>query len=282
MTTPDVEEVTQFLVRHIRRRTRLVSDREKKKERKRNRINIVEIFAITVGLQYGNMALPRHRLLLLTAHCHSYKPSLPCTSSIKCTSARYSFSTDSNQDDDNKHSLAGPMHSLLRSRRTATRLVHSLDDSKRQQEQDYIAQALNRAVACAQMAPNHKRTEPFSFKKIMASSQSAQTLAEISYQITLNKSSSSSSQPVAERKRQKWLEIPAFLVALIHDNQDPSSLVTCDNEAFQELPFMPPKTERQLEDVSSIFFFFYVVFRLWFYYFLSKKKSYLIWNPILS
>lgn len=144
------------------------------------------------------------------------------------------------------------MHSLLRSRRTATRLVHSLDDSKRQQEQDYIAQALNRAVACAQMAPNHKRTEPFSFKKIMASSQSAQTLAEIAYQITLNKSSSS--QPVAERKRQKWLEIPAFLVALIHDNQDPSStLVTCDKEAFQELPFMPPKTERQLEDVSSIF-----------------------------
>ena len=219
------------------------------------------------------MALPRHRLFLLATHCHSYKQSLPCTSSINCTSARYSLSTDSNQDDDNQHSLAGPMHSLLRSRRTATRLVHSLDDSKRQQEQDYIAQALNRAVACAQMAPNHKRTEPFSFKKIMASSQSAQTLAEISYQITLNKSSSS--QPVAERKRQKWLEIPAFLVALIHDNQDPSStlVVTCDKEAFQELPFMPPKTERQLEDVSSIFFFFSMWFSAFVFIISCKKIS---------
>jgi hypothetical protein len=96
------------------------------------------------------------------------------------------------------------------------------------------------------MAPNHKRTEPFSFRRFFVGSLAAQHLAELSYQVTL---SSSSSAPNAEAKRKKWLEIPAFLVTLVHENQ--SSSVSTTTTPYEPLPYAPPETDRQLEDVST-------------------------------
>jgi hypothetical protein len=138
--------------------------------------------------------------------------------------------------------LALSLQSILKARRTATGLTHALGN--RQEEQQKLIQALHRAVVCAQMAPNHKRTEPFSFRQILHSSQSAQSVAEIAYQVAAN----TRSIPVAERKRQKWSEIPAFLVTLVHENQ--SAPIRDHAEAYQALPYSPPETERQLEDVS--------------------------------
>lgn len=157
-----------------------------------------------------------------------------------------SFSDESSSfTEDNDNKLAISLQSILKARRTATCLTHAQALGNRQEEQQKLIQAMQRAVVCAQMAPNHKRTEPVSFRQILHSSQSAQTLAEISYQVAAN----TKSIPVGERKRQTWSEIPAFLVTLVHENQiaaptrDPA-------EAYHALPYSPPETDRQLEDVS--------------------------------
>jgi hypothetical protein len=175
---------------------------------------------------------------------------------------------DSDDDDDGdsfpsmmSSSSALQLQSVLQTRRTAMRLTHSttLDDdtNNRASERAFLVQALNRAVQCAQMAPNHKRTEPFSFRRFVADTSTAQQLADISYQVTLAKTKSA---PNAEAKRKKWLDIPAFLVTLVHENQTicPSmididggtSTTTTTTSPYQASPYTPPETEQQLEDVS--------------------------------
>jgi hypothetical protein len=153
-------------------------------------------------------------------------------------------SHDQDIDDDDDEYLSSALRSLLLNRRTATRLTFTLEN--REAEKHYLMEALDRAVECAQMAPNHKCTEPFSFTRFLASSQASQDLAEISYQVTLAKTQS---VPNAEGKRKKWLEIPAFLVASVHENQSPVEY-TETMSSYEALPFSPPETERQLEDVS--------------------------------
>ncbi len=122
-----------------------------------------------------------------------------------------------------------------------------------QQQQQTLKRALDRAVACAQMAPNHKRTEPFSLKRFLMGSKAAHHLADISYNVTLRKSGS---EPNAHAKRLKWRAIPGFLVMLVHENQRSSSSseqspVLGETDAYALLPYSPPETERQLEDVSE-------------------------------
>lgn len=215
-------------------------------------------------------------------------------------------------DESSLTSMSSALQSLLLTRRTATRLAfqsqedhsngddnmrndnnkknhHSNNDvvsigMSRKEEMKFLQEALDRAVACAQMAPNHKRTEPFSFRRFFASSETAQQLAEITYQVTLAKTASKFTVDSdddddddminnksnnnhnnnngggianAEGKRQKWLQIPAFLVTLVHNNQSPVDIDN-DDEAtattmslpYVALPYEPPQTERQLEDVS--------------------------------
>jgi hypothetical protein len=141
-------------------------------------------------------------------------------------------------------------HSLLLSRRTASKpLTFSTTDDApelRQLEIDHIRNAVDRAVQAAQMAPNHKRTEPFTFVRFWSGSQSAERLADICYQVTLRQKS----EPVARKKREKWARIPAFLVALVHDNQHAVDAHECD-DPYDQLTFVPPMTNRQLEDVSG-------------------------------
>jgi hypothetical protein len=157
---------------------------------------------------------------------------------------------DDDDDEEDSFSSSIPstlLQSFLLHRRTVTRLTHRFEN--REAEQQLLRAALDRAVECAQMAPNHKRTEPFSFRRFLAGSLAAQQLAEISYQVTLLSNSSVSSAPNAEAKRKKWLEIPAFLVTLVHENQ--SSSVCTTSTPYEPLPYTPPETERQLEDVST-------------------------------
>jgi hypothetical protein len=63
------------------------------------------------------------------------------------------------------------------------------------------------------------------------------------------------SEPVARKKREKWLQIPAFLVALVHNNQNPTTKEiggsNDDDAIYDPLEYVPPNSERQLEDVSS-------------------------------
>eukprot|EP00980_Cylindrotheca_fusiformis_P007177 scaffold1513_cov141-Cylindrotheca_fusiformis.AAC.4 len=145
-----------------------------------------------------------------------------------------------------KENSALAFQSLLKERRTGTVLKHSSSLESRQEEQQEIAQALERAVACAQMAPNHRLTEAFSFRQIMHSSQSANAISEIVYQVVAN----ARSIPVAKQKREKWSEATAFLVSLVHDNQK-SQLDANPDDEYVPLPYSPPETERQLEDYAA-------------------------------
>lgn len=175
----------------------------------------------------------------------------------KLTPSRKSLSTSANhihtngirseEDEYLPGDQAAAFQSILLNRRTATRLkpVKGCDP---QQEQHRLVLALDRAVKCAQMAPNHKYTEPFSFRRFLAGSRTAQQLADISYHVTLRKTDS---PPNAESKRQKWLEIPGFLVALVHQNQMALEDCSSTDDAYRALPYMPPETERQLEDYAS-------------------------------
>lgn len=132
--------------------------------------------------------------------------------------------------------------SLIKDRRTGTSLVYTLND--REKEQELIKAAIHRAVECAHFAPNHKRTEPTSFVQIMSDSSAARELGEIVYQV----SARTKSVPVGEKKKEKWSQIPAYLVAIVHENQ--SALKIDETAKFDALPYAPPETERQLEDVS--------------------------------
>jgi hypothetical protein len=146
-------------------------------------------------------------------------------------------------------SMTTAFQALLMNRRTATRLKGGADDGNSSFTEQRLIEALDRAVECAQMAPNHKRTEPFSFRRFLRGSKTAQDLADISYNVTLKKNGS---EPDARAKRQKWLEIPGFLVILVHDNQsDENSQGPSQTDTYELLRYSPPETERQLEDVST-------------------------------
>ena len=167
--------------------------------------------------------------------------------------------------DDERHEVTGidpsmttAFQSLLMTRRTASHWKGPSQEGTFSSvaAEEKLKRALDRAVACAQMAPNHKRTEPFSFKRFLMGSKAANHLADISYNVTLRKSGS---EPNAHAKRLKWLAIPGFLVMLVHENQrsssssEGSSVQWCESDDYRYalLPYSPPETERQLEDVSE-------------------------------
>ena len=184
------------------------------------------------------------RLLSTSAHSSAINPSS-------------SRDDDDDDDADEQHdledspagdgvsSLARSFQSILETRHTASKLTLS-DATPR--ESELLQAALTRAVVCARMAPNHKRTEPWSMRRLMAPSPATEQLAEIAYQVDYNKKESHVS---AENKKSKWLAIPAFLVTLVHANQEEVVIqddTTCS--PHDVLPFVAPETERQLEDVS--------------------------------
>jgi hypothetical protein len=187
------------------------------------------------------------------------------------------------------HLLSEAMQSLLMSRRTATRLEftttsnpnddgatpinsptsQSVSSPHRQQEElqrradeeEALLEALHRAVVAGRMAPNHKRTEPFSFVRFVSSSHAARQLADIAYHVALRKTGGS--EAAARKKRDRWSCVPAFLVTLVHENHRPPRLDFTDGvdaggggdvdagRPYEPLGYVPPTTERQLEDVSS-------------------------------
>jgi hypothetical protein len=179
---------------------------------------------------------------------------------------------ESVKEDNTTTELSDAMQALLMSRRTVSKLVHTTSADApavaenhefnmkmnsrltRENEDQLLMAAMDRAVRVGQMAPNHKQTEPFSFRRFLWSSQSARALADICFQVTLARKGS---EPLARKKREKWAQIPAFLVTLVHENQEPLEApqqttgdTLNDPSLFEALEYLPPNTERQLEDVS--------------------------------
>lgn len=112
-----------------------------------------------------------------------------------------------------------------------------------------INEAIERAVQCAMSAPNHKRTEPFTFKQMFSQTSSSNELVEIAYHVAL----CHKGEDIAKSKREKWSMVPAFLIAIV--NGQPKQLFDCcaitEDKIYLPLDPMMPASERQLEDYAS-------------------------------
>ena len=167
--------------------------------------------------------------------------------------------------EDKKEKLAQQFQSMIMTRRTVSRfqdVTVNHDDDKNNYE--WIQSAIERAVSCAITAPNHFRTEPVTCRRFTNQSNTGKDLLDICFQVALQRQGSIQS---AQQKRDKWSQIPAFVLVTV-ENQPPQVLLETNpspknshnyddhgdvNNTFgpyDTLPFTPPQTELQLEDVS--------------------------------
>ena len=167
---------------------------------------------------------------------------------------------DSSVSLEGKFHLPAEFQNMLQTRRTTSRIAPLTAPMPIYEEHDYWREALERAVLCGYQAPNHKRTEPFTFKRMIAPSDRTERLAEIAYRVALRQvateQSSLTSEQVthkklkAQRKKEKWSQIPAFLVATVEEESIFENDLETLNE-YDQLPYMPPQSERALENYAS-------------------------------
>jgi len=147
-------------------------------------------------------------------------------------------------DDDDLATKISSFQYLLSTRRSVSSFLPLKHD---------LRPALDRSLLCAQNAPNHKRTEPFVFKRLLRQT-AIDRLAQIAYEVTLQRRSEKDpegAKSFAERKKVKWSQVPAYLVALVEGQPIQEQAVEANDNLFDEIPFVGPQTERQLEDVSG-------------------------------
>jgi len=173
---------------------------------------------------------------------------------VSSTEEQEELETSDLSDDSSRVApLAESLQALLVSRRTVSRfLPPSL------QQTQWLRSALDRAVRCAQNAPNHKRTEPFLFKRILFPSPSLERLGDIIYEFTLQKRKDNdvAAEKFAAKKRDKWSHIPAYMVALIEDQPNQEQELQKPekegaNPMYLEYQYAAPETEKQLEDYAA-------------------------------
>ena len=170
-------------------------------------------------------------------------------------------STDESQQSGD--GLSEAFQNMIQTRRTSGRLIPLKTlPPLYEHEQDFWIDALDRAVRCGQQAPNHKRTEPFTFKRMIAVSEATKRLADIAYHVDMRKrlhpvgegepsdTEKVTAQQRAQRKREKWGQIPAFLVTVLSEETYNSEPVRNCHE-YDPLPYQPPLTERALEDYAA-------------------------------
>ena len=122
---------------------------------------------------------------------------------------------------------------------------------------EYLRGAISRGVACAASAPNHKVTEPSTFRRILAPSAASERLLVIAHEVTLRRlldgklSGEGACRSEAARKREKWATVPAFVVATVGGMDDQVSSGGAEYDPYGELPHVPPSTIAQLEDHAS-------------------------------
>jgi nitroreductase len=169
--------------------------------------------------------------------------------------------------------------SMIKDRRTTSNYspipIH-MDISQITRLQD----AMKRAIACATTAPNHHRTEPTTYYRILAHTKACDHLLDICYNVSLCKNLKKKSRTMeearisAKSKKDKWKNtIGGYLVVCvgnqpIQDDQYPykeAMAITTEEEHelegedmqddfnywYDTIPLQPPQTERQLEDYAS-------------------------------
>jgi nitroreductase len=134
---------------------------------------------------------------------------------------------------------ATALQSLLRTRRTTSHYRYPSHHSM-----EFYRAAIDRAVAAGRSAPNHKRTEAVSFRRI-ASDTTISRLADIASKVSQNPS-----------KGEKWKRTPSFLVTLVHqdtmqEEEDVSTTTTPEDFLYKPMTYIPPTSTMELEDYAA-------------------------------
>lgn len=131
-----------------------------------------------------------------------------------------------------------------------------------------LQESIARAIECATYAPNHHRTEPTTYYRIIANTEACNKLMDICYNVALcrniKKKSRKEAEINAEAKKNKWQNtIGGYIVVCVgnqpvqDDECDPNKPLLMDNSEqdldywYDTMPMRPPQTERQLEDYAS-------------------------------
>jgi nitroreductase len=160
------------------------------------------------------------------------------TTNANATTGESSSSSSSSVRQHQPNATATALQSLLRTRRTSSNYqyppLHSVDF--------YIA-ALDRAVAAGRTAPNHKRTEAVSFRRI-AAPDTIRKLADIATKVSNNPA-----------KGEKWQRTPAFLVTLVHhetvQTDNNTTAAPSADDLYKPISFVPPTSTLELEDYAA-------------------------------
>lgn len=112
---------------------------------------------------------------------------------------------------------------------------------------------LDHIILGAQSAPSHGRhsSENCSYMRLI-SQAAIDTVSEIAYHVTLKRRLAidpGGAHAFAERKKKRWSQVPAYLVALVR-NQPDQVAKNAGVSQYLELPYVPPATALQLADVS--------------------------------
>jgi len=158
--------------------------------------------------------------------------------------------------------------------------LKSANDSQKDEEKDrpelQLAMAIRQAVKMAKTTTNARRNNndqsradeedapPFTFRRLLSSSCSGQRLIDICFEVALR---TTSDDAFPRNERDTWSEVPAFLVAIVHNNQNETPVMATtatttnvvekddddddDNDPYKVLCYSPPVNEGQLEDYAS-------------------------------
>lgn len=186
-------------------------------------------------------------------HAVNSSLSLSRSSHLNPVTRRQASSSAGVENDCESLELSELLQGLLRTRRTRNHFA-PLDD---QLPAEFWKDALERAVVSGCAAPNHRRTEPFTFKRMIAPSPVTKRLADIAYHVQLDKLTRKDMDDQArlcgaERKRGRWSQIPAFLVTTVTSEEPVLDLDDlAEDSPYDILPYAPPQSERELEDYAS-------------------------------
>ena len=151
----------------------------------------------------------------------------------------------------------------VKGRRTISNFLSSpstIDLEQTMNTSDFLRAAIKRGVQCARAGPNHKLTEPTTFYQIISPSASSEKLLNIVHDVTLQRlqkqklSGEEACRTEAMRKREKWANIPAFVVATVSGMEDQAPPTRRNNDeihSFSEMAYIPPSSTRQLEDYAA-------------------------------
>lgn len=183
-------------------------------------------------------------------------------SSVKSSTATDGINLD--ESDENKPSSSSSLFQrMIETRRTISR-YNPIDLA----QLPILKDAIQRAVTCATTAPNHHRTEPTTYYRILAHTDSWGQLMDMCYNVALcknlkKKKSRESAEMNADYKKKKWQNtIGGYIVVCvrnqpIQDDQYPyKSFSKHENEKefdywYDTIQLHPPTTEKQLEDYAS-------------------------------